>query len=129
MPWVGVLLHAKGVRAIVCSTLQHVVKIVSRFTEALAFLSPCFQSETYQEDIYPMTPGTEPALTPDEWLSGVNRGKATGAALGGRHGAPKTAGQWDGTAALPDPLPRSAPLRSHPDVAEGGLQEDIQNCL
>jgi len=23
-----------------------------------------------------MTPGTEPALTPDEWLSGVNRGKA-----------------------------------------------------
>lgn len=76
-----------------------------------------------------MTPGTEPALTPDEWLSGVNRGKATGAALGGRHGAPKTAGQWDGTAALPDPLPRSAPLRSHPDVAEGGLQEDIQNCL
>lgn len=22
-----------------------------------------------------MTPGTEPALTPDEWLSGVNRGK------------------------------------------------------
>ncbi|KAI1235275.1 hypothetical protein IHE44_0002917 [Lamprotornis superbus] len=36
------------------------------------------RSETYQEDIYPMTPGTEPALTPDEWLSGVNRGKATG---------------------------------------------------
>lgn len=25
-----------------------------------------------------MTPGTEPALTPDEWLSGVNRGKAAG---------------------------------------------------
>ncbi|OWK51609.1 Coronin-2B [Lonchura striata] len=31
------------------------------------------RSETYQEDIYPMTPGTEPALTPDEWLSGINR--------------------------------------------------------
>ncbi|KAM7102097.1 coronin-2B isoform 2-T2 [Ciconia maguari] len=31
------------------------------------------RSETYQEDIYPMTPGTEPALTPDEWLSGMNR--------------------------------------------------------
>ncbi|EMP36031.1 Coronin-2B [Chelonia mydas] len=30
-------------------------------------------SETYQEDIYPMTPGIEPALTPDEWLSGMNR--------------------------------------------------------
>ncbi|KAI4900037.1 hypothetical protein NFI96_028135 [Prochilodus magdalenae] len=32
------------------------------------------QSETYQEDIYPMTPGTEPALSADEWLSGINRG-------------------------------------------------------
>uniref|UniRef100_A0A8C9WWK1 Coronin n=1 Tax=Scleropages formosus TaxID=113540 RepID=A0A8C9WWK1_SCLFO len=32
------------------------------------------RSETYQEDIYPMTPGTEPALTADEWLSGINRG-------------------------------------------------------
>uniref|UniRef100_A0A6I8P6K7 Coronin n=1 Tax=Ornithorhynchus anatinus TaxID=9258 RepID=A0A6I8P6K7_ORNAN len=31
------------------------------------------RSESYQEDIYPMTPGTEPALTPDEWLGGVNR--------------------------------------------------------
>ncbi|XP_044300752.1 coronin-2B isoform X2 [Varanus komodoensis] len=31
------------------------------------------RSETYQEDIYPMTPGTEPALTPDEWLSGMDR--------------------------------------------------------
>ncbi|MEE6527914.1 hypothetical protein FKM82_029651, partial [Ascaphus truei] len=32
------------------------------------------RSETYQEDIYPMTSGTEPALSPDEWLSGINRG-------------------------------------------------------
>ncbi|XP_059808953.1 coronin-2B isoform X3 [Hypanus sabinus] len=31
------------------------------------------RSETYQEDIYPMTPGTEPALTAEEWLSGMNR--------------------------------------------------------
>lgn len=33
------------------------------------------QSDSYQEDIYPMTPGTEPALTPDEWLGGINRGR------------------------------------------------------
>ncbi|KAI5626232.1 coronin-2B isoform X1, partial [Silurus asotus] len=33
------------------------------------------RSETYQEDIYPMTAGIEPALSADEWLSGVNRGK------------------------------------------------------
>ncbi|XP_049326929.1 coronin-2B isoform X2 [Astyanax mexicanus] len=32
------------------------------------------RSETYQEDIYPMTPGTEPSLSAEEWLSGINRG-------------------------------------------------------
>lgn len=33
------------------------------------------QSDTYQEDIYPMTAGTEPALSASEWLSGIDRGK------------------------------------------------------
>lgn len=33
------------------------------------------QSDTYQEDIYPMTAGTEPALSASEWLSGINRGR------------------------------------------------------
>ena len=73
-----------------------------------------------------MTPGTEPALTPDEWLSGVNRGKATGwAARSPKNG--RAAG-WD-PSPPPNPLPRSSPRRSHPDVAEGGLQEDIQDGL
>uniref|UniRef100_A0AAZ3NPW3 Coronin n=1 Tax=Oncorhynchus tshawytscha TaxID=74940 RepID=A0AAZ3NPW3_ONCTS len=31
------------------------------------------RSETYQEDIYPMTAGTEPALSANDWLSGINR--------------------------------------------------------
>uniref|UniRef100_A0A3P9LKM5 Coronin n=1 Tax=Oryzias latipes TaxID=8090 RepID=A0A3P9LKM5_ORYLA len=31
------------------------------------------RSDTYQEDIYPMTAGIEPALSPGEWLSGINR--------------------------------------------------------
>lgn len=35
---------------------------------------PGSQSDTYQEDIYPMTAGTEPALSASEWLSGINRG-------------------------------------------------------
>lgn len=35
----------------------------------------CLQSDTYQEDIYPMTAGTEPALSASEWLSGIDRGK------------------------------------------------------
>lgn len=33
------------------------------------------QSDTYQEDIYPMTAGTEPALSASEWLSGIDRGR------------------------------------------------------
>ncbi|CAI5796848.1 coronin-2A isoform X1 [Podarcis lilfordi] len=32
------------------------------------------QSESYQEDIYPMTAGAQPALTAQEWLSGSNKG-------------------------------------------------------
>ncbi|CAB1423295.1 unnamed protein product [Pleuronectes platessa] len=31
------------------------------------------RSDTYQEDIYPMTAGTEPALSASEWLSGIDR--------------------------------------------------------
>ncbi|CAL1604787.1 unnamed protein product [Knipowitschia caucasica] len=31
------------------------------------------RSDTYQEDIYPMTAGTEPAMSAAEWLSGINR--------------------------------------------------------
>ncbi|XP_062827796.1 coronin-2A isoform X1 [Anolis carolinensis] len=32
------------------------------------------RSESYQEDIYPMTVGVQPALTAQEWLSGANKG-------------------------------------------------------
>ncbi|KAM9770240.1 coronin-2A isoform 2-T2 [Menidia menidia] len=32
------------------------------------------RSETYQEDIYPMTAGNRPALTAEEWLSGIDKG-------------------------------------------------------
>ncbi|XP_053558668.1 coronin-2A isoform X2 [Bombina bombina] len=32
------------------------------------------RSESYQEDIYPMTAGTQPSLTANEWLIGLNRG-------------------------------------------------------
>ncbi|NXD16601.1 COR2A protein, partial [Nothocercus nigrocapillus] len=32
------------------------------------------RSESYQEDIYPLTTGAQPALTAQEWLHGVNKG-------------------------------------------------------
>ncbi|KAK9407968.1 coronin-2A [Crotalus adamanteus] len=32
------------------------------------------RSESYQEDIYPMTAGVQPALTAQDWLNGTNKG-------------------------------------------------------
>ncbi|XP_057286476.1 coronin-2B isoform X2 [Pezoporus wallicus] len=66
------------------------------------------RSETYQEDIYPMTPGTEPALTPDEWLSGVNRGKAMDAVLGGDKGC--RMGPRPPLTSFPPPLLHTDPI-------------------
>uniref|UniRef100_A0A4W4GR90 Coronin n=1 Tax=Electrophorus electricus TaxID=8005 RepID=A0A4W4GR90_ELEEL len=34
------------------------------------------KAEIFQEDIYPMTSGAEPALTTEEWLSGIDRGSS-----------------------------------------------------
>lgn len=34
-----------------------------------------FQSGVFQEDLYPMTAGNQAAMTAQEWLSGINRGR------------------------------------------------------
>ncbi|KAA8594702.1 hypothetical protein FQN60_011837, partial [Etheostoma spectabile] len=41
--------------------------------EPLSMIVPR-RSESYQEDIYPMTAGNKPALTAEEWLSGIDKG-------------------------------------------------------
>jgi len=38
-------------------------------------LCSVLQSESYQEDIYPMTAGNKPAMTADEWISGLDKGQ------------------------------------------------------
>ncbi|KAM3865233.1 coronin-2A [Diretmus argenteus] len=40
--------------------------------EPLSMIVPR-RSESYQEDIYPMTAGNKPAMTAEEWLSGINK--------------------------------------------------------
>ncbi|KAJ8000726.1 hypothetical protein DPEC_G00183340 [Dallia pectoralis] len=45
---------------------------IKALVEPLSMIVPR-RSESYQEDIYPMTAGTEPALTAEEWLSGVDK--------------------------------------------------------
>ncbi|XP_049576287.1 coronin-2A [Syngnathus scovelli] len=46
---------------------------IKTLIEPLSMIVPR-RSESYQEDIYPMTAGNKPALTANEWLSGIDRG-------------------------------------------------------
>lgn len=39
----------------------------------MSFLSVPRRAEGFQYDIYPDTPGPYPALSPDEWISGIDR--------------------------------------------------------
>ncbi|XP_026875909.2 coronin-2B isoform X1 [Electrophorus electricus] len=49
------------------------------------------KAEIFQEDIYPMTSGAEPALTTEEWLSGIDRGPVL-VSLKEKYKQPKPAG-------------------------------------
>ncbi|KAM9314181.1 coronin-2A [Pholidichthys leucotaenia] len=46
---------------------------VKSLIEPLSMIVPR-RSESYQEDLYPMTAANKPALTADEWLNGINKG-------------------------------------------------------
>ncbi|XP_045902738.1 coronin-2A isoform X2 [Micropterus dolomieu] len=46
---------------------------IKSLIEPLSMIVPR-RSESYQEDIYPMTAANKPALTAEEWLSGIDRG-------------------------------------------------------
>lgn len=46
---------------------------VKSIIEPLSMIVPR-RSESYQEDIYPMTASNKPALTAEEWLSGIDKG-------------------------------------------------------
>lgn len=46
---------------------------IKSLIEPLSMIVPR-RSESYQEDIYPMTAGNIPALTAEEWLSGIDKG-------------------------------------------------------
>uniref|UniRef100_A0A1A7WUM8 Coronin n=2 Tax=Iconisemion striatum TaxID=60296 RepID=A0A1A7WUM8_9TELE len=46
---------------------------IKSLIEPLSMIVPR-RSESYQEDIYPMTAGNRPALTAEEWLKGINKG-------------------------------------------------------
>ncbi|XP_077088463.1 coronin-2A isoform X1 [Siphateles boraxobius] len=46
---------------------------IKSLIEPLSMIVPR-RSESYQEDIYPMTAGSKPAMTANEWISGLDKG-------------------------------------------------------
>jgi len=42
------------------------------FVTVIKYGVTVFQSELFQDDLYPDTPGDVPALTADEWIAGKN---------------------------------------------------------
>ncbi|XP_009488392.1 coronin-2A [Pelecanus crispus] len=79
------------------------------------------RSESYQEDIYPLTTGAQPALTAQEWLNGVNKGPLL-VSLRPGSGAVNSLPQF----LEPEPVKKTADLSQH--QGRGGRMplEDMQ---
>ncbi|KAG8595154.1 hypothetical protein GDO81_001436 [Engystomops pustulosus] len=75
LPQKGIgVLPKRGVDVSSCEVFRfYKLVTIKGLIEPVSMIVPR-RSESYQEDIYPMTAGTRPALTAHEWLSGINRG-------------------------------------------------------
>ncbi|XP_061626812.1 coronin-2A isoform X1 [Phyllopteryx taeniolatus] len=88
---------------------------IKTLIEPLSMIVPR-RSESYQEDIYPMTAGNKAALTADEWLSGIDRGPVL---MSLKPGHP--VGQSDGESLKGPGRPRSrAYIRERPMAKDCG---------
>ncbi|XP_076863195.1 coronin-2B isoform X2 [Brachyhypopomus gauderio] len=68
------VLPKRGLDVGVCEVFRFYKLVTLKgLVEPISMIVPR-RSETFQEDLYPMTAGAEPALTAEEWLSGINRG-------------------------------------------------------
>ncbi|CAM9484386.1 unnamed protein product [Lampetra planeri] len=68
------MMPKRGVDTAACEVFRFYKLIVPKGTiEPISMIVPR-RSEAYQEDIYPLTAGPQPALSADEWLSGINKG-------------------------------------------------------
>ncbi|XP_077106957.1 coronin-2A isoform X1 [Ranitomeya variabilis] len=75
LPQKGIgVLPKRGVDVSSCEVFRfYKLVTIKGLIEPVSMIVPR-RSESYQEDIYPMTAGTQPALTAHEWLRGINRG-------------------------------------------------------
>ncbi|XP_054034709.1 coronin-2A [Dryobates pubescens] len=79
------------------------------------------QSESYQEDIYPMTTGAQPALTAQEWLNGVNKGPVM-VSLRPSSGGVSSLPQFP----EPEPVVEISDLNQHQGEGEEILVDNLQ---
>ena len=52
--------------------VKYLIKNPNVFGIVCIVVVSLFQSELFQDDLYPDTPGDAPALTADEWVAGKN---------------------------------------------------------
>ncbi|NXD73449.1 COR2A protein, partial [Eolophus roseicapillus] len=79
------------------------------------------RSESYQEDIYPLTTAAQPALTAQEWLNGVNKGPLL-VSLRPGSGVVNSLPQFP----EPEPLAKTADLSQHQGWGGRMPLEDMQ---
>ncbi|KAG8455018.1 hypothetical protein GDO86_001292 [Hymenochirus boettgeri] len=74
LPQKGIgVLPKRGVDVNICEIFRfYKLVTVKSLIEPVSMIVPR-RSDSYQDDIYPMTAGIQPALTAHEWLSGINR--------------------------------------------------------
>ncbi|XP_041078291.1 coronin-2A-like isoform X3 [Polyodon spathula] len=75
LPQKGIgIMPKRGLDVSSCEVFRFYKLVTTRSViEPLSMIVPR-RSESYQEDIYPMTAGSEPAMTAEEWFKGVHKG-------------------------------------------------------
>ncbi|NXV81181.1 COR2A protein, partial [Atlantisia rogersi] len=74
LPQKGIgIMPKRGLEVTACEIFRFYKLIPTKsLIEPISMIVPR-RSESYQEDIYPLTAGTQPALTAQEWLNGFNK--------------------------------------------------------
>ena len=66
------MVNKRGVNVLACETARFLKTSANNTIEPVSFIVPR-KSEAFQDDIFPDTFGTEPALSTAEWLSGADK--------------------------------------------------------
>ncbi|NXN56231.1 COR2A protein, partial [Rynchops niger] len=111
LPQKGIgMMPKRGLEVSACEIFRFYKLIPTKsLIEPISMIVPR-RSESYQEDIYPLTTGAQPALTAQEWLNGVNKGPLL-VSLRPGSGAVNSLPQFP----EPEPLLKTTDLSQHQD--------------